>query len=332
MCVNVMQRRSYIKSTAGIAAGTAIAGCLGRDSDGEYPSQPIEFIVPFGEGGGTDVYARQITSVVSDILDVEIQIDNQEGAASLLGTGNLMNAEPDGYTLGAFNPPSTPLSAMVEEPDWDLREIEGVCVHSSAPFILIANEEEEVEDIDDVLDRYEDGEWSSFGGQDSEGGSTHVMSLLMQDMHGMEWDEYIAYDGTGPMSEAVSSGEVPLGVGAEAGIQSAVEDGRADPVLVVSSEGSSVFPDVPTVEDEGLEPIDFIGQITRGFWAPPDTPDEYIETFSSAVEEAIESDEVQEWSEESDNPVDYQGPDAADSALQEAFDTVPEEVDLDEFR
>jgi len=63
---------------------------------------------------------------MADELGTNIAIENVPGAASLRGTGQLYNADPDGYTIGGFNPPSTPVSAMVNPPEFDMTELEGI--------------------------------------------------------------------------------------------------------------------------------------------------------------------------------------------------------------
>ncbi|MFC7009817.1 hypothetical protein [Halalkalicoccus salilacus] len=106
--------------------GASLAGCLGRDGGDEYPSQSIRLVVPFSEGGSTDTFARQLQSHLSDELGVEIQIENIPGSASLRGAQEAYNSDPDGYTYLMMNPPSTPLSTVINDTDWDITEMKGL--------------------------------------------------------------------------------------------------------------------------------------------------------------------------------------------------------------
>lgn len=328
------KRRDFIKYTgaASAAAFTGLAGCLG-DDDGEYPSGDITYIIPFSEGGGTDTYARQFVSHWADELDTNIAIENVPGAASLRGTGQLYNADNDGYTIGGFNPPSTPVSAMVNPPDYDMAELEGVATYARTPFVIVSNPDYEIEDFDDMLDRYADDELEIFSGKER-GGVDHVLALLMQgnDSYDHQWDRYVGYDGSGPAVQAVISDEVPCAISTDTAAAGAAEDDRVDVLGCLSSQGSEVFPDTPTVTDLGYDNIDFLGQLVRGVYAPEGTDQEQIEVLSEALETALQADEVQQWSEDTGNVVEYGGPESAGDAVADAFEQIPAHVDLEEVR
>lgn len=352
-----VDRRTIIKTTGAASAGSLIglAGCTsdggdggdggdngsgntgndGNSSDGssDYPSESIRYIVPFSEGGGTDTYARQIMPVMSDELGVNIQVENIPGAASLRGTGELYHSEPDGYTIGGFNPPSTPVSAMVNQPDYDLRDLEGVGAYARTPFVIVANPDLGVENMQDLVGRYQNGDLETFGGK-AKGGVDHVLALLMrnQEEYNLAWNRYVGYDGSGPAVQACISGEIPATISTDTAAQGAVEDGRVDAVTCLSSEGTSVFPDLQSVTDEGFPNIDFLGQLRRCIFVPPETSQDKIQTLTEALESTLQTDDVQQWSEESGNVIEYGGPDAANSAVENAFEKVPENVDLEAVR
>lgn len=316
-------------STIGL---TGLAGCLGGDNgDGEYPSQDIRYIIPFGEGGGTDTYAREMVPLMDDRLDVNIAIENISGAASLRGTGEMMHSAPDGYTLAAFNPPSTPVSEMVNPQDFDLENVTGVCSYASTPFVIVANPEHEIEGYEDLMDRYEDGDLDIFSGKER-GGVDHVMAILMQNLHGLDWNQYVGYDGTGPAVQATISGEVPACISTDTGAEAGVSGGDLDLVTGLVSEGTEVFPDVETVTDLGYESIDFISQLQRGIYAPPDTPEDDLQVIADVVEEVTETDHMQEWSDETGNIVQFGTGEEAEQAVRDAYEIIPENVDLDEVR
>lgn len=327
-------RRDYIKyaGAASAAAMTGLAGCSGG-GDGEYPSDDITYIIPFSEGGGTDTYARQFISHMADELDTNIAIENVPGAASLRGTGQLYNADPDGYTIGGFNPPSTPVSAMVNPPDYDLTELEGVGTYARTPFVVVANPEYEMEGFEDMVSRYADGDLEIFSGKER-GGVDHVLALLMKgnDSYDIQWDRYVGYDGSGPAVQATISDEVPVAISTDTAAAGAAEDDRIDVLACLSSQGSEVFPDVPSTVDIGYDNIDFLGQLVRGVYAPEGTSEDQIEVLTEALEAALQTDEVQSWSEETGNVVEYGGPESASNAVSDAFDQIPEQVDLEAVR
>lgn len=352
-------RREFVKlaGSASIATTMGLAGCASNDggsggsngdgsndgSDGgsdnttqqesyPEPGSTLEYIVPFSEGGGTDTYGRQIMGEASSHLDVNMQFNNLPGGASLRGTGELMNAKSDGYTMGAFNPPSTPLSYLVFEPDFDLTKVKGVCTYATTPYVIIANADEGVEDMNDLVSRYESGEFKAFGGCQAKGGLNHVASLVMKNQFGMTWENYVGYDGCAPAGQAVASGEIPATIGSDLAIEGVVNSGHADVVAILMSQGSSVFPDVDPVSDQGFDEIDYIGGLNRAMWMPPGTSDDKIATIADAVEKAIASDKLQSWSEKTGNGLKFGGPENADKLLQDSLEQIPKQVDIEKIR
>ncbi len=357
-------RRDVIKYTGAATVVSGLAGCSGGggsddsgdsesggsgdsggDSTGgsssgsgdEYPNQPVELIIPFSQGGGTDTINRQLVPVLSEKLGVEVQINNVPGAASMRGTSQALRADPDGYTMLAFNPPSTPISYLVNQPDFDLTRVRGVAGYAIAPAVATLNpgvaDENGIESYGDLIAAYQDGTLSAFAGQ-SIGSYFQVMALIMKNRHGLDFDSenYIAYDGTGPAVEAVASGEVPAGLGIDTATLSFTEADRLRVPAILTSEGSAAYPDKPTVTDLGYENMDSVGQVTRCYWMPPETPQERIDTMSSAIEEMINDDEVQQYAEEAGQQVFYRGPDYADELLDANLNEIPEEVDLESIR
>lgn len=68
----------------------------------KYPSRPVEFIVPWGPGGGADQLARALAQLLEPDLGVSMPILNVPGATGNTGTAKLLSAAPDGHTIAVF--------------------------------------------------------------------------------------------------------------------------------------------------------------------------------------------------------------------------------------
>ncbi len=325
-------RRRFLQ-LAGAGSVAALAGCLagdnggggGGEGEGDWePSQSIRYIVPYDQGGGTDVYARGIQEGLANATGQSIQIDNVPGAGGLNGYGELMGAQPDGHTILGSATPLEVAPQLLEDPGFDQRDAEGVSIFGQSVWTLVVNEQYQgqVETFDDVMEMYNSGEWESLGVQEP-GSSQDVIALLAKyqyaDEWGWNWTERVQYTGTGPVSQAVASGEVPAGIGTDAGTQSVVDNGRIYPVVTFVSDGSQVYPDVESVTDAGYPEIDFVGGLSRGVFAPPETEESRRQTLSDMFAEAVESDSTQSWSDETGNPVFHEGPEAANQLLDDVF-------------
>ena len=329
-------RRTFLKAGGTAVVATTIAGCTedegaGDEDPEDYPSQPIELIVPFAEGGTTDVIARQFTPYMSEYLDVDFEINNVEGAGSLRGIAEAYQADPDGYTLVMFNPPSTPVAYLLTPQDYELSELTPIATYATGGTNLAAHPDYGLETMDDVVDAYANGELEQWAGQEV-GSYYHVISLVLRDRIGVEWDNYVGYGGNGPATESIVGGENPAGVSSPTVTQAFTEDDRLDVPVVLSSEGDPAYPDTPTITDEGYDNIDFISTLTRQFWAPPDTPDYVAEAVGEAVQYALEQEAIEEWADDSGNVLDFRGPDETLQTLEDTLETVPEEVDIDSLQ
>jgi tripartite-type tricarboxylate transporter receptor subunit TctC len=124
-----------------VAASAALFG--GKAPAAEYPDHPINFIVPWGPGGGADLLARTAGKIMSQDLGVSAPVINVPGATGITGMTKLLNSPADGYSLAvligdtyallagprpAFNPDQViPLAVMIQQPS-------GYWVNSNSPF------------------------------------------------------------------------------------------------------------------------------------------------------------------------------------------------------
>jgi tripartite-type tricarboxylate transporter receptor subunit TctC len=322
---NRISRREFM---AGAAASSAIlAGCSSSSGGGSYPSKDMTYIVPFSQGGGTDTYARKIVPEIGNELDVGVAIENVPGAASLKGTGEILREKSDGYTFGAFNPPSTPISYLVHDPSWDITNLVPVATYARTPYAIFARPNLKIEGMKDLTKRYQNGELSKFAGL-ARGGIVHIAANVMKSEYDLQYAKYIGYDGGGPAIKAAISGEVPVVATTDTAAMSAVDSGDLEPVAILSSEGSSVFKDTPSPSDESLPSIDYIGQLTRCMFLPKGTDTKKRDTLEDAVKSALTHDSVQKWSKKTGNVVEFGGHEKAKKALTDSIETIPKKVDL----
>jgi tripartite-type tricarboxylate transporter receptor subunit TctC len=303
----------------------------GSSSNSDFPNERIKAIIPFGQGGGTDIYARKVWSKASDIAGVPVQFENITGAGGMRGGAQLYNAEPNGYSVAPMNTPEV-TTTLVDQTDFKLSEFRGVASHATTAMVVITNSEKNVENFDDFASRYESGEFKSIGGM-SPGSPTHLIALLFKNDFEIPWQNYVPYDGSGPVGQAVASGELPAGIVTETTAQSISDTGNIDVVAALTSDGSAVFPELESHTEYGYPNIDYAGQIGRFFLTAPETPDARVQELGDLVKQAIQSDELQNWSEETGNPLKFiGGPDYVDDLIQQAYDEIPEKVDIEALR
>ncbi len=323
-----MKRRHFVSSIGALGA-VGLAGCLGDDDDGdgngngdEFPTDSVTWMIPWAEGGGTDTYARQIIPGMEEPLGQSIDVDNREGAGSMVGTEWLTTQDPDGYTFGTVNSVGAHFTWAAEglEDSFHIEEdFEPISYAGTFGYTLIVNrdigEEYGIEDFGALRDAYADGDISGFGYQGA-GSDSHLATLLLRDDYGLEYDTSAAYDGGGPTSEAVQSGEVAAGFATNTSAIGAEESGEAYTVvnlMDIEVDATEMGEDLDMITNYG-DSMAWLVEFTQVQLAPSGTPEEERQVISEAVEAGVNNEDAQEWAEDTGNILEYGDMAAAEEA------------------
>ncbi|AXR79802.1 putative exported protein [Natrarchaeobaculum sulfurireducens] len=312
----------------GALGAVGLAGCLGDDDDNGsgngdgFPTDSLTWMIPWSEGGGTDTYARQILPGMEGPLDQSVDVDNRPGAGSMVGTEWLSTQDPDGYTFGTVNSAGAHFTWAAEglEDSFHIEEdFEPISYAGTFGYTLIVNrdlgEEYGIEDYGALRDAYADGDISGFGYQGA-GSDSHLATLLLRDDYGLEYDNSVPYDGGGPTSEAVQSGEVAAGFATNTSAIGAEESGEAYTVvnlMDIEVDATEMGEDLDMITNYG-DSMAWLVEFTQTQLAPAGTPEEERQIISEAVEVGVNSDSAQEWAEDTGNILEYGDMDAAEEA------------------
>ena len=329
-----LNRRQALKygGAASIATFSGLSGCLGRDAEGDYPSEDITLISNYPEGSATFSLAHQTASIITEQQGVNVEVEAIGGASGLRGLGELTNRSNDGYTFSTGYTPSQPLAELINPPGFTVNDLTGIVDAGHYTFNLIADPEQEFESFEDIRDRYNDGEYDTIGGLGF-GHSWHVACAIAREVidGGWDWSNFVTFDGSNDSVRGTAAGEVPVSTASTGPAVAEVEAGNIDAFANFYSEGDEFAPMIPAwVDDLGLPDIDYIGVISYFFAAPPELDDGLRSEAADMFTEAIESDEMQDWADESrrHHYVDHRE-EEVNEMFVEVQETIPELVDLD---
>jgi tripartite-type tricarboxylate transporter receptor subunit TctC len=126
-------------SIAALLAACAVATGVASAQD-RYPSRPIEFIVPWGPGGGADQVARKLGQLLEPELKVSLPVINVAGATGQTGHAKLMAATADGYTIEVMTGDTF---ALLADPNAKLKLSDftplGVVIQQASGFFAAEN-------------------------------------------------------------------------------------------------------------------------------------------------------------------------------------------------
>ena len=270
-------RRTLLQAAAAGAAGLAFPA----SAQSAWPAKPVNLVVPFPAGGGTDAFARPMSAQFARLTEKQLIIDNKGGAGGTLGAAFASKAAPDGYTLfmGAVHHTIAP--SMYAKLDYDLeRDFVPLIMVASVPQVLVVNPKKVpsanyAEFLAFVRKNPGKLNYGSAGG-----GTSHHLAGELFKLQTSTFITHIPYRGAGPALQDLIAGNVDMmfdGLGSSA---AHIKGGRIKALMVSGAKRNPAFPDVPCSTELGLP--DYTVSTWYGVWAPKGTP---ADIQARAVEE-----------------------------------------------
>jgi tripartite-type tricarboxylate transporter receptor subunit TctC len=223
--------------------------CAGSFSAADdYPNRPITLIVPYPAGGGVDTMGRLIGQRLSVALGEQVIIENRGGAGGMLGTRAAVKAAPDGYTLVMT---LTGLS-LGPNPGYDFRtDLAPIGLIASTPVIVVAHPSLPAKSLADVIALAKKDPGKLAVGTPPPPTINYFAVELFKMMAGVDVS-IITYKGTGPLTNDLLGGHVPLAFNTIPATIGNIEAGTLRPLAVTATTRAAVLPDVPTSAESGL--------------------------------------------------------------------------------
>ncbi|MGJ8627142.1 MAG: tripartite tricarboxylate transporter substrate binding protein [Sulfitobacter sp.] len=275
-----------MKLLAGAAtAFLCFTGSVSAEALVHYPDRPIMMMVSYGAGGATDYQARIVTMTAGndDALGMPIAILNMPGAGGRIGWDWFSNhADADGYTLAAYNIPHFIAQSIEGNVEYSADSFEPIANWGADPAVLVVAADSEFETLQDVIDyaKARPGKLTTSGAGLFVG--HHIAALQMEKAGNMKID-YVPSDGGGAAAmKAVITGDVMAGINNLSDAYRALEAGHIRVLAVADLERSAFLPDVPTMQEAGLD-VDDASVNFRGIMAPKGTPEPIIKLLSEKM-------------------------------------------------
>ena len=281
------QRRELLRAGAALAA---LAG-TGARAQTTWPNKPVNLVVPFPAGGGTDAFARPLAAQFARLTGRQLIIDNRGGAGGTLGAGIAAKAAPDGYTLfmGAVHHAIAP--SMYPKLDYDIeKDFVPLVLLANVPQVLVVNPRTmPFADFKTFLEHVRKNPGRMNYGSAGGGTSHHLAGELFK-QQSKTFITHIPYRGAGPALQGLIAGDVEMmfdGLGSSA---AHIKGGRIKPLLMAGAKRNPAFPDVPSAAELGMP--DYTVTTWYGLWAPRGTPADVQARIVEEVRRAALTDEA----------------------------------------
>lgn len=280
-----MERRSFLRGVA--AAGTAAALAPQQVfAQSNWPARPVQVIVPWGAGGGTDYHARTMAALLEQRFDASFPAIQRTGGSGVVGHSAIAAAPADGYTIGAV---TVEIAMMHWQGLTDLTHADfspisllnkipaGINVAADAPW----------ETLEDLIAEIRDNPGSLNASGTGQGGIWHLAIAGLLQSLGIAPDAapWIPSDGSASGLQELVAGGVDIVPCPAAEAATLIDAGRVRCLGIMDTERVSRFPDVPTVAE--AVGSDWTCASFISFMGPAGTPAEVVETLDGAIGEIM---------------------------------------------
>lgn len=247
----------------------------------DYPSRPINLIIPFPPGGNTDLMARALQPELAKALGQPVVVVNKGGAGGTIGNIEVANAKPDGYTIGLS--PNNPLTAQphVQKLPYGMNSFKYVCLTYYVPYVVMTSPKAPFKTFQEFVAYSRDKPDNLIYASPGPGTQPHLgilSALAAIKAEGV----HVPFTGAGPMAQAMLAGTVMA-----MSESTAVAKASNLPILAVqTSERLSSLPNVPTMKELGYPSEAFSA---GGLIVPAATPDAVVARLDKACGEAVAS-------------------------------------------
>lgn len=244
----------------------------------DYPDKPVEYIIPFGPGGESDITARFQQPYFTDKFKQTLVISYKPGGGGAVAWAQLNSMPGDGYTIMGVNLPHIIVKPLQKDVGFTTDDITTVHIFHYTPDAIVVKADSPFKTLQDLIDaaKEEPGKITMSGS--GKGTANHIAQVRFDDMAGIK-TTYVPFKGTGAAVTALLGDQVR----AEWGYTTVAANYDNTRLLAVAMEERHPnFPDVPTFKELGF---DLVGGAYRGIAVPKSTPEDIRQRLSAMIQE-----------------------------------------------
>ena len=281
-----MKRKTFC-----LIAAALLAGSVGAYAQGNYPSQPVKWIVPYAPGGTTDVIARNLATRMGQDMGQPVIVDNKPGAASIIGATFIARSQADGYTVGtadsgtlAFNPAM--YATLTYDAAKDFTYIGGL---GKMPLVLAVAPNFPAKNMQELLALVKKSPGSISSASSGPGSPLHVALELFKQRTGTDL-MHVPYKGSAPALQDLMAGQVQTMFVDLPPSLSMIKSGKIRVLAVATPQRLSILPDVPTMAEAGVP--GFEAYAWQGFVGPAKLPEAVVGKLNARLVAALKHPEM----------------------------------------
>jgi len=299
-----------------------LAAALGAASPSfaqDYPSRPVQLVVPFSAGGAVDAVARLMAQKLTERLGKAVVVDNRPGASGNIGAVAVARAPADGYTLlmaaitnYAINAPLFPAQVTYSLE----KDFAPVAIVGNVPLMLVVNPSVPAQTLRQFIDLAKASPGKYTFASSGNGSTEHLAGELFMKLADVQM-LHVPYKGGAPAVADVMGGQVTAMVATTPNVLPNVKANRLRALVIAMPARNAQAPDVPTAAEAGLAGFEVAS--VYGILAPAATPPAVIARLASELDAILSSADVKERLQQIGVEASYAGPAEAARREQSEF-------------
>jgi tripartite-type tricarboxylate transporter receptor subunit TctC len=255
-----------------------------------FPAKPIRLVLPYNPGGIIDYVGRTLAQHLGEPLGQPVVAENRPGAGGIAGTDAVARSTPDGYTLVLMDPAIVINPTLQPSVPYDLfKQLQTVSIVSSSPEVLVVSPHLPVKSFAELLAYGKANPGKLNFASAGIGTTPHLAGEMFKQRTGIE-ATHIPYRGIGASFTDMMSGKVQFAFSSIAGALPFTSDNRVRPLATTGSKRSSVYPDLPTVDEAGLKGFEV--DLWLGIFAPAGLPADVLTRLNGEINKTLQKEEV----------------------------------------
>ncbi|MEZ5933455.1 MAG: tripartite tricarboxylate transporter substrate binding protein [Alphaproteobacteria bacterium] len=284
---------SYIqRGLRATVIGAAAIGMANAAMAADYPIDTVTLVTHSKEGGGTDVFLREMVRHLGPYLGADFVVENVRGGSGAKAMAKLASSPADGSIFYGTTPTYINTS-LLSEPEYTYKDLMGVTNVFLDPQIVYVKADSPFNNLTEVIDAAKADPGAVIFGVTTPGSLDRQVMEKFKALTGVT-SPVVTHDGGGELLISVLNGTVSLGIGEIQELSAQLEAGEVRIITTYTKERLDDFADVPTAQEQG---VDLVVNKFRGIAGPKGLPEDIVAKWETAIQAVLEDEKFKEWYE-----------------------------------
>ena len=279
-------QRAALSVFAATLLMTAVADTSAQARD-DYPTRPVQMIIPFSAGGPTDIVGRVMGAKMSELLGKQFVVENRTGAGGNIGAEAVAKASPDGYTIlmatvstNAINP------GLYRNIPYDaVRDFAPLGRVGVTPTLLLVHPSIPATDVKTLVALIKANPGKYNYGSSGLGSILHLCGEEFKSLAGGLDITHVPYKGSAPMDTDLMGGQITMAFDATPTALPLAKSGKLRALGAGMAKRLAAMPDLPTLQEQGLPRFECY--TWNALLAPARTPKPIVDKLNAAINKAL---------------------------------------------